>query len=328
MRATTVVSEADSGSVQTAEVIERKKTPKKKNPLGKRESIEGLLMVALPTIGFLAFMAFPIILTFYISFFDLHSYDLSRMVWVGFANYKRLFTLDIFYTACVNTLYFLLSVPINLVSQLFLANLLQKQINKHFSKVVCLILYVPTILGGVAVSLVWNWILEPNYGVFNTILTAMGLPKVGFTTTREWFMPSVLLIKWWSAGLNIIIFQSALANVDNSLKEAARIDGASEKTIFFRIVIPQISPMIYYTLTTTFIAASQEMSTMQIISGNGVGPDNSAVTLSYLMYRMFYVNTITEGFGMSSALGIILGLVIIIFYKVSEKISKKWVSYD
>ena len=67
---------------------------------------------------------------------------------------------------------------------------------------------------------------------------------------------------------------------------------------------------------------------MQIISGNGVGPDNSAVTLSYLMYRMFYVNTITEGFGMSSALGIILGLVIIIFYKVSEKISKKWVSYD
>ena len=250
------------------------------------------------------------------------------MVWVGFANYQRLFTLDIFYTACVNTLYFLLSVPINLVSQLFLANLLQKQINKHFSKVVCLILYIPTILGGVAVSLVWNWILEPNYGVFNTILTAMGLPKVGFTTTREWFMPSVLLIKWWSAGLNIIIFQSALANVDNSLKEAARIDGASEKTIFFRIVIPQISPMIYYTLTTTFIAASQEMSTMQIISGNGVGPDNSAVTLSYLMYRMFYVNTITEGFGMSSALGIILGLVIIIFYKVSEKISKKWVSYD
>lgn len=301
---------------------------KKKNMLGKRETIEGWLMVIVPLLGFCAFTAFPIFMSFYVSFFDLHSYDLSNMVFCGFENYKKIFTMDLFYTALVNTIYFMLSVPINLVSQLFLANLLQKGINKHFSRIVTLILYIPTIFGGVAVALVWNWILEPNFGVFNSILAAMGLKKIGFTTTKEWFMPSVLLIKWWSAGMNIIIFQSALANVDNTLKEAARIDGASEKRIFFNIVIPQISPMLYYTMMTNFMAAAQEMATMQIIAGNGLGPDNSAVTISYLMYRMFYVTTYTDGFGVSSALGCLLGVAIILFYQLNNRLAKKWVSYD
>lgn len=302
---------------------------KRKGGIGKREKIEGLLMVSVPLIGFILFTALPILMTLWVSFYDLKSYDLSTMVWVGFGNYKKLFTMDLFWTAVVNTIYFSLCVPINLISQLFLANLLTKAINKTFSKIVRIILYVPTIIGGVAISLIFDWMLEPNYGVFNVILSAMGLPKVGFTTTFGWFMPSVLLIKWWSAGMNILVLQSALANVNVTLKEAASIDGASDRQIFFKIVIPQISPMLYYTFITEFIAASQEMSTVQMLSGtSGVGPGNAAVTLSYLMYRMAYVYVFTEGFGVSSALGILLGIVIIIFYQVNDKISKKWVSYD
>ena len=215
-----------------------------------------------------------------------------------------------------------------MISQLFLANLLSKPLNKTFKKVARLVLYIPTIIGGVAVALVWNWILEPEYGVFNTILTAMGLPKIGFTTTKNWFMPSVLLIRWWSAGMNVLIFESALSNVDNAMKEAARIDGAGERRVFFSVVIPQISPMILYTLMTEFIAAFQEMSVMQIISGNGVGPANAAVTLSYLMYRMAYVNVFTEGFGMASALGLFLGILVIVISVTLNFVSKKFFAYD
>lgn len=301
---------------------------KKSASVGRGEKIEGLLMAFVPFLGFLLFTAFPLGLTIFVSFSDLHSYDLSTMTWVGLDNYKRLFQLPLFKDAVRNTFYYILSVPINMISQLFIANLLSKPINKIFKKIARLVLYIPTIIGAVAVALVWNWILEPEYGVINTILSAMGLKKIGFTTTKQWFMPSVLLIRWWSAGLNVLIFESALSNVDASLKEAARIDGAGERRIFFSVVIPQISPMILYTLMTEFIAAFQEMSVMQIISGNGVGPGNSAVTLSYLMYRMAYVDIYTEGFGMASALGIILGIIVIIVSVVLNKLSKKFVSYD
>ena len=229
------------------------------------------------------------------------------MKWVGLNNYKLLFQYDLFWTAVLNTLYFALSVPINIVSQLFLANLLTKVKSKVFSKIVRLVLYIPTIIGGVAISLIFNWLLEANYGVFNTILTSIGLNKIGFTTTKEWFMPSVLLIKWWSAGMNILVLQSALANVNSTLKEAAKIDGANDRQIFFKIVIPQISPMLYYTLTTEFIAAFQEMSTLQIVAGGSIfGPGYSAVSLSYLMYIMSFRNMATEGFGLASAVGNVL----------------------
>ena len=142
-------------------------------------------------------------------------------------------------------------------------------------------------------------------------------------------MPSVLLIKWWSAGMNILVLQSALANVNSTLKEAAKIDGANDRQIFFKIVIPQISPMLYYTLTTEFIAAFQEMSTLQIVAGGSIfGPGYSAVSLSYLMYIMSFRNMATEGFGLASAVGKVLGIFIIVFYQINDKIAKKWVSYD
>ena len=296
--------------------------------IGKQEKRQGFLMAVIPFIGFLAFTGFPMILSLIISFTDLHSYDLSKMEWLGLDNYKTMFTMPLFKTALINTLYFCLSVPINLISQLFLANLISKPINKRFVKATRLILYLPTIIGGVAVSMIWNWMLEANYGVINTILAAIGMEKIGFTTTKEWFMPSVLLIKWWSTGFNILVFQSALSNVDASLKEAARIDGANDRKVFFKVTLPQISPMLVYTLTMGIIEAFGEISTMQIISGNGLGPSNSALTLSYMMYRMAYVNIYTEGFGLASALGWVIGVVTIIFVVLSNKATKKWLSYD
>ena len=285
-------------------------------------------MAVIPFIGFLAFTGFPMVLSLLISFHDLHSYDLSQMRFIGLDNYKNMFATPLFQTALVNTLYFCLSVPINLVSQLFLANLLTKPLNPHFAKAARLILYIPTVIGGVAISLIWNWILEANYGVINTILAALGMSKVGFTTTREWFMPSVLLIKWWSVGLNILVFQAALYNVNASLKEAARIDGARDRQVFFKVILPQIAPMLIYTCTMNIIEAFGEISTMQIISGNGLGPSNSAVTWSYIMYRMAYVNIYTEGFGLASALGWVIGIITIVFVRASTWASKKWLSAD
>ena len=303
-------------------------TPIRRNRIGRHEKIEGFCMAIVPFLGFMVFTVFPLVLSIIVSFNDLHSYELSSMTFVGFGNYAKLFRNLMFKKAIVNTLYFCLCVPINLVSQLFIANLLAKPLNKHFAKVARLVLYVPTIIGGLAISLIWNWILEPNFGVFNTILTALGLEKIGFTTTEKWFMPSVLLIKWWSVGMNVLVLQAALANVDATLKEAARIDGASERTVFFRITLPQISPMLIYTFTTSFIDAIGEMSTVQIISNGGLGPNGAAITLSYLMYRMVNAELFTQGFGVGSALGLLIGIFTFGFLEFSNWAVRKWLSFD
>ena len=180
------------------------------------------------------------------------------------------------------------------------------------------ILFLPSVCSSVGVALMWTWIYEANYGVINTALAAMGLPKVGFMTTKEWFMPSVLLLSLWMNGTNIVLMQAALANVDASLKEAARIDGATEKIVFWRVTFPQITPTLFYILTMNLIASMQEMAIMQVIATNGVGPDYRAVTLTYYLYRMAFTNTATEGLGLGSALSWIVAVAIIIITRINS----------
>ena len=303
-------------------------TPVRRSRIGRHEKIEGFCMAIIPFLGFTVFTVFPLVLSVIVSFNDLHSYELSSMTFVGFGNYVKLFQNPMFKKAIVNTLIFSLCVPINLTSQLFLANLLSKPLNKHFAKAARLVLYIPTVIGGLAISLIWNWILEPNFGVFNTILSSLGLEKIGFTTTEKWFMPSVLLIKWWSVGMNVLVLEAALANVDATLKEAARMDGASERTVFFRITLPQISPMLIYTFTMSFIDAVGEMATVQILSNGGLGPNGAAITLSYLMYRMVNAEMFTQGFGVGSALGLLIGIFTFGFLEFSNWAVRKWLSFD
>lgn len=133
---------------------------KKKAVVDRGEKIQGFLMAVIPFIGFPAFTAFPLGLTIFVSFTDLHSYDLTTLQWCGFDNYVKLFGLPMFKDAVVNTLYFLLSVPINLVSQLFIANLLNKPVNKTFKKIARLKYIVTPILIVFALPLfITAWLL-------------------------------------------------------------------------------------------------------------------------------------------------------------------------
>ena len=174
----------------------------------------------------------------------------------------------------------------------------------------------------------WSWIYEPNFGFINTILSILGIDKIGFTTTKEWFMPAIIFMTLWRSGTNIVLMQSALANVDNSLKEAARVDGATERQVFWKITFPSITPTLFYQLVMNFIAAMQEMAIMQVLATNGVGPGFSAVTLAYYQYRMAFVDIMTDGMGKGCALGWIIAIVVIVITRLQFKISEKWVSYD
>ena len=302
---------------------------KKKNRYGGRhkiDSIDGMIMSAPPVIGYLLFSLFPIVLSLMVSFTELHSYYFGDMVWVGLKNYIEILSSEMFWISLKNSLYYSLSVPLNLALGIFLANMLTK--NAKGRSIARVILFFPTICSGVAVTLMWQWIYEPNFGVLNTLLSALGLNKVPFTIDARFFMPSVLFMQLWKEGTNIILIQAAFAQVDESLKEAARLDGANERQVFWHVSFKAITPTLFYLLVMNFLTAMQEMSVMQVLTSNGVGPNYAAVTMSYYQYRMSFVAIASQGFGYGCAMGWIIALIIIAITRLQFWLSKKWVSYD
>lgn len=300
--------------------------PKKYENRG--EAIAGFLMACGPFVGYLIFGFFPLAMSLYLSFTDMFGFDLFSATWVGFKNYSAIFRDEdgMIRTAILNSLYYCLSVPINMLMSLFIANLLTKGLKgSGFART---ILFIPSVCSSVGVTLMWSWILDSNFGVANTILVSMGLAKIPFISSAQWFMPSVLLISAWQNGTNIVLMQAALRNVRQEICEAAKVDGAKEITVFWKIIVPCITPTLFYLLVTQLVAAIQEMSVMQIISGNGYGPANRAVTLSYYMYLMSWRFYSRLGIGMASALSWVVAIAVIIFTRLNFRLSAKWVCYD
>lgn len=190
------------------------------------------------------------------------------------------------------------------------------------------ILFMPQICSGVAVTLMWQWIFEDSFGVINTMLAAVGLNKVHWLTLPSPFTCAVLIISLWQHGTNVIILESAFLNVNQSTQEAARIDGANEFQVFWKVTFPALTPSIFYLLVMWTIAALQEQTVMQIITTNGVGPGNRAVTLVYYIYRLAFTYTSTWGMGIACALSWITAIFIIIINRLLFASGKLWVKYD
>ncbi len=292
----------------------------------RKEEILGTLMACIPFVGFLIFQLYPMLLSLVVSFTDLKSYDVSKMVFCGLENYKFVFTNKWVRVSLINTLEYCISVPINLIISLFLANLFSKSFKgAGFGSVIA---YIPSVCSIVGVTLAFQWIFEANYGVVNTIRDFFGMKKINFMGDSRYFMPAVIVISVWLRGTNILQLQAAMSNVDVSLKEAAELDGANSRQVFFNIVVPCISGTIFYVLIMLLVASLQEMTVMQLISNNGVGPDFKAMTITYYIYRMGVTNNTTEGFGRASALSWVFAIAVMLISRILFKLSDKFVTYD
>ena len=291
-----------------------------------KEDILGTLMASGPFIGFLLFSLLPLAASLVVSFTEMKGFALSETKFNYGKSYLLVLKSTYFVDSIKNTLIWLISVPMNMAISLYLANLLTKGL--HGTRFMRTIAFIPSICSSVGVTLMWQWILDPSHGVINTVLGWSHLGPVGFTSTAEWFLPSILLISIWIQGTNIVLMQSALKNVNEAVKEAARIDGATEMVVFWKIVFPCVTPTLFYMLVTNLVVAMQEMQIMQLITSNGVGPGNKAITVAYYMYRMAWVNYGSEGMGMASAFSWMVAVVVIIVTRLNFKLSKKWVHYE
>jgi len=284
----------------------------------------GLGMVILPFLGFLCFTTFPIILSFVISFSRLRSVLIQEAVFdgVGISNYIYVLKDEYTWYAMRTTLVYATTAFINLAIAVFLANVMHKKIIGQ--KVWLVVFFLPQMFSGVAITLMFRWIFAST-GVINTMLMNMNLKPIDFFTDSSWFMPSVMLMSAWQHCTNIVVLLSAFAGINKSLQEAARLDGANELHVFWKITFPQLTPTIFYLLTMNLISALQEQGVFQLLNTTGTGPNFWGLTLTFQMYRLVSINF---SYGLSCALSWVICLFIMLITRINFWLSKKWVSYD
>lgn len=291
------------------------------NPLARREALEGYLALLPWAIGFILFTAIPIGFTIY--------YSLTEWVivrppeWIGLANYERLFTRDpLFWQALQVTLtYVLISLPLKLVLGLLLALLLNVKLPGM--NVYRTIFYFPAVISGVAVSLMWMWLLQPDTGVINTLLSYAGVRGPNWFWDPDWALPSVALMSVWKVGGAAIIYLAGLQNIPPHLYEAAKIDGASSWRSFWGITLPLLTPTLFFQLVIELIDSFRIFTEAFVITQGGP----LKATYFYLWY--FYEEAFRNfNMGYASALALVLTLIIMLTTMFVNYTSKRWVYYE
>ncbi len=274
----------------------------------RRENLAGFLFMAPSLLFFAGFVIFPMVMCLVNSFFN---YTMTEFTFAGLANYAELIGDPIFHRALVNTLVIVVvSVPVTCMFSLWVASIIAKMRDWGTSLFRC-IFYLPVVTGSVAVTVVWKWIFNNYYGVLNYVLKSMGLIArninwIGNVDTALGCIIMILLTT--SVGQPIVLYVSALNNVDHSLIEAAQVDGATNQQVFWRIKWPQIMPTTLYILVITTINSFQCFALIQLLTSGG--PNNSTQTIMYyIYYEAFKLNR----YGYGSAMGIILALIIALF---------------
>lgn len=293
-----------------------------RSPLRRHEALYGILFTTPWIIGFLAFVAAPFLASLVLSF---TSYKVGvDSEWIGLANYREMFAGDnLFWKSLYNTGYYVLfAVPLGTAGSLLLALLMNQKVRGI--PIFRTMVYVPSIVSGVAVAYLWMWLLDPNIGLINYVLRALHLPAPLWAQSEAWAKPALVLVSLYSiGGGTMVIFLAGLQNIPESLYEAASLDGASAWRKFWAITAPMLSPIILFNVVVAIIGTFQVFTQAYIMTRGG--PANA--TMFYVLY-LYNVAFWYGRMGYGSALAWILFIIILIFTLIQLKLSNRWVYYE
>ena len=291
----------------------------KKYNMKKEETISFWVSVSPWVIGFSAFTLGPMLFSFYYSMTD---WDLfNAPVYVGFKNYIDAFNDDIFILAISNTLrYAFIAVPLSMILSIFMAYMLTLPIKKI--TIFRTIFYLPALVPIVASTMIFELLLAPN-GYINSFLSFFGIQGPAWLLNTEYVIYSFVFIAIWGVGSTMVLMLSAIKGISQDLYEAAMIDGAKRFTIFIKIVLPMISPVIFFNLIMGVIGSLQTFSQVYIMTGGG--PGNSSMMIVPYLYRQAFDYF---DMGYASALAWILFVIVLLFTAVVFKFSNFWVFYE
>ena len=268
---------------------------------------------------FILFVIYPMFMCVYTSFFDA---TMGRDdIFIGFQNYATLFQDPVFWTALRNTMVIVLvSVPVTCAFSLWVASVISKMPVAATSLFRC-VFYLPVVTGSVAVTMVWKWMYNNYYGIFNYLGNQMGIldHNINWLGDPKYALGCIILILLTtSVGQPIVLYVSALDNVDKSLVEAAEVDGATPMQAFWKIKWPQMMPTTLYILVITTINSFQCFALIQLLTLGG--PNNSTMTI---MYYIYYNAFKLYKYGYGNAMGVILAIIIAILSAVQFKLGEE-----
>lgn len=286
--------------------------------LARRETIAGYAFMLPSLIFFLGFVIYPMVQCVVTSFFDS---TMNRAdVFIGLANYKELFQDRIFLGALRNTaIIVLVSVPVVCIFSLWVSSVIY-DLKGPLCSIFRFVFYLPVVTGSVAVTVVWKWMFNNYYGIFNYVGKATGILK----TNINWLGDErfalgciILILLTTSVGQPIVLYVSALGNVDQSLVEAAQVDGATKFQCFWKIKWTEIMPTTLYILVITTINSFQCFALIQLLTSGG--PNHSTDTI---MYYIYYNAFKLYRYGYGNAMGVVLAIIIAVLSAIQFKAAK------
>jgi multiple sugar transport system permease protein len=301
----------------TAKSMTGRQRPSK---LLRKEYLAFYLFASPWLLGLLFFTLGPTIASFVLSFTE---YPLIvPPTWIGLTNYANMLTDELVVQALkVTFLYSLGAVPLGLISAFLIAILMNQGI--HGIRVFRTVYYIPAIISGVPVALVWMWVLNPDFGVLNSALRTIGIVGPAWLFSREWVIPAFIMMSLWSVGAPMVIFLAGLQGIPAHLYEAAEIDGATTIEKFFNVTIPMMSPVILFNLVLGVIGSFQIFTPAYIMTSGG--PANASLFFGLYLYD--------NGFrwlkmGYASALAWLMFIIILVLTLLVFRTTKRWVYYE
>lgn len=302
-------------------VVQPVKKPKKFSFSNQtRQTFMGYIFL-LPILVFYAiFLIIPLAFSFLLSFTEWGGFDLSLIKWVGLSNYKEIFSpgSSFLHPILTNTLYFAFgTVVLSFVVSLIVAYMITRLRYEGFWRT---LYFLPMVTTVVAIGNVWKYMYDPNGGLINGLLNAIGLPTVRFLSDPDTALTSIIVVAAWSGiGGSVLILTAGLKGIPESYYEAAIIDGAGPFKLFWHITVPLLRPSILFVLITGFIGGLQSFTLALVMSQYGVPIDPINVVGLEMYNQAFKYGS----WGIASAMAVVLFIVILLITLIQLKIFKR-----
>jgi len=307
---------AASTTVTDTTLVTRKMNPE------LRKVLRGVAFISPWIIGFFSFTLYPLLASLYYSFTDFSLFGSPK--WVGLNNYVKLFADPKFFTSFGNTLIFsVIVVPASIVLAMGLAILLNNQLKAN--AIYRTLIFMPSVVPAVASAVVWIWILNPQWGLLNGALRLINIQGPPWLSSPDWAKPALLIVTLWMIGSDMILYLAGLQEIPQDYFEAAELDGAGSWQKVTYIIVPLLTPIVFFHLINAFIWSFQYFSIPYIISNQGSGrPADSLLFYSLYLYQNAFRYL---KMGYASAMAWLLFILVMVCTVIILRTSKRWVNY-
>ncbi len=292
--------------------------------LQKREAAAAYVYISPWLVGFVLLTLGPMVASLYLSFTDYNVINGQMPRWVGLKNYITVFNSPDFWQSLKVTITFAaLSLPSGLVLSFLLAILLNQKI--PFVHVWRTIYFLPSVLAGVAVTLLWILIFNPQVGILNQFLGLLGIQGPGWLKDPNYALLALTIMSLWGVGGAMIIYLAGLQGVPTDLYDAAKVDGANVAQRFFNVTLPMMTPVLFYNLVLGLIGTFSYFTTAFLVGGESGGPLKSTLFYNLNLYRTAFKYF---DMGQASALAWVLFVIILALTALIFRSSELWVFYE